>query len=214
MISWRLVFISVGDGLEAAWADILDVLFWWQAHFCPLVDFILYLISACFILLGTSIQTHRLRWCKQLGHPCLLLFAATNKSHFLLNHMAKYKKKTNNSWTYTKIIQKQPVFQYVTVSKSNVLPDMSTKRLFRTQRTFVGLNVPQTQSDICLPRCMPAALCSEEHWGESTLKAAMMSPLWSLLCCVVPYFWPGVTEGRPECLPARCQEEQRPASIN
>lgn len=84
----------------------------------------------------------------------------------------------------------------------------------RTPRTFVVLNVPQTQSDICLALCMPAALCSEEHWGESTLKATMMSPLWSLLCCVVPYFWPGVTEGRPECLPAHCQEEQRPASVN
>lgn len=84
----------------------------------------------------------------------------------------------------------------------------------RTPRTFVVLNVPQTQSDICLALCMPAALCSKEHWGESTLKATMMSPLWSLLCCVVPYFWPGVTEGRPECLPAHCQEEQRPASVN
>lgn len=57
-------------------------------------------------------------------------------------------------------------------------PHMATKRLFlRSQRTFVGLNVPQTQSDICLPPYMPAALCSEEYRGESALKAKMMSPL-------------------------------------
>lgn len=59
VISWRLVFICVGDGLVAAWANILDVLFRWRAHFWPPVDFILYLISASFILLGKSIQTHR-----------------------------------------------------------------------------------------------------------------------------------------------------------